>query len=117
MNWKKFIIPPVAIYAVVFLFISALIGAKIDAEATWVWVVTLVIIIIGLYFASNYANSGNWREGILYGIVWLVILIILDLILTLPFTGSDYFRDWRSYLPYVLTLIIPTVLYNKNASV
>jgi hypothetical protein len=34
MNWKNIIIPPVAIYAVIFLFISALVGAKANADAT-----------------------------------------------------------------------------------
>lgn len=33
MQWKKFLIPPVAIYAVIFLLISAFIGATIDQTA------------------------------------------------------------------------------------
>lgn len=113
-DWKKFLIPPVAIYAVIFLFISALVGAKADTHAIWVWPVTLIISIVGLYIATNYVKPSSWKEGLKYGAVWVVILVILDLILTVPFTGSGYFSDWRSYVPYVLTLIIPTVLAKKS---
>ena len=113
VDWKKYVIPPIAIYAAVFLFISALIGAKIDQHAAWVWIVTLAISIVGLYIATGYVKPKNWQEGAKYGVMWLVILFILDLILTLPFTGVGYFSDWRSYLPYVLTLAIPIVLAGR----
>ena len=113
-DWKKFLIPPVAIYAVIFLFISALIGAKIDAHALWVWIVNLGISVVGLYIATNYVKPKTWQDGLKFGAVWVVVLVILDLILTVPFTGAGYFSDWRSYVPYVLTLIIPTVLSKKS---
>lgn len=112
-DWKKLVIPPVAIYAAVFLFISALIGFKIDQTATWVWVVTLVISILGLYIATRSTKPGSWQQGLKYGSVWLVILIILDLVLTVPFTGLSYFSDWRSYLPYLLAIALPTLLPRK----
>lgn len=113
-NWKKFLLPPLALYAVIFLFISALVGAKFDAEATWVWLVSLAITIVGLYIATNYAKPKNSSEALKYSLVWLVILFILDLILTVPFTGIEYFSDWRSYLPYLLTLAIPAVLASQK---
>lgn len=113
-DWKKYLIPPVAIYAVIFLFISALIGAKIDAEAYWVWAVNLGISVIGLYLATNYAKPKNWQEGLKYGLVWTAIFFILDLILTVPFTGKEYFADWRSYVPYLLTIGIPTILASRK---
>src|SRR3990172_3625967 len=108
-DWKKFLIPPVAIYAVIFLFISALVGAKINAEEVWVWIVNLGISIVGLYLATGYVKPKTWQDGLKYGAVWVVILFVLDIILTVPFTGQEYFSDWRSYVPYGLTLIIPTV--------
>lgn len=115
-DWKKYLLPSVAIYAVIFLFISALIGAKIDAEAVWVWPVNLIISVVGLYIATNYVKPKTWQEGLKFGAVWVVILVILDLILTVPFTGSGYFSDWRSYVPYVLTLAVPTFLASQKKS-
>ena len=113
MNWKKLILPPVAIYAVIFLFISALIGTKINQQATWVWIVTLTISIIGLYLATNYAKPKTWQEGLKYGLIWLVIFFILDLVLTIPFTGWGYLSNWKSYISYGLTILIPTLLSKK----
>ena len=110
MNWKKLVIPPVAIYAVIFLFISALIGAKVNAEALWVWIVTLIISIVGLYLAVNFARPSGTKQGLVYGLVWAVILLILDLVLTLPFAGPDYFMDWKSYIPYASSLLMPVLL-------
>ena len=113
LDWKKLFIPPIAIYAVIFLFISALVGAKIDTHAIWIWPITLIISVAGLYIATNYVKPGNWKDGLKYGIVWLVVLFILDLILTVPFAGAGYFSDWRSYVPYVLSILIPTVLAGR----
>lgn len=112
-EWRKYLIPPVAIYAVIFLFISALIGAKVDAEAAWVWVVSLGISVAGLYIATKYVKPVNMQAGLKYGVVWLLVLFILDLVLTLPF-AKDYFSDWRSYIPYVLTLALPAILSKKS---
>ncbi len=110
MNWKKLLLPPVAIYAVIFLFISALIGADMDADASWVWVVNLLITIVGLYLATNYAKPSTRQDGLKYGVAWLVVFVVLDLILTAPFAGWDYFSDWKSYVPYALTLLVPAIL-------
>ncbi len=116
MNWKKVLLPPVAIYAVIFLFISALIGAKVDQTRAWVWVVSLVITIVGLYVGSRYTKPRNALDGLKYGVMWLIILVIFDLILTAPFAGWDYFSDWRSYVPYMLTLLVPSLYPLMNAS-
>ncbi len=113
MNWKKLILAPVAIYAVIFLFISVLVGAKANTEATWVWIITTIITIVGLYLAVNFTNPQNFKEGLIYGLVWVVILVVLDLILTIPFTGAEYFSSWKAYLPYALTLLAPIVLPKK----
>lgn len=108
MTWKNALIPPMAIYAVIFLFISALIGFKIDQTALWVWIVSLGLSIAGLVIATRHVQPASAGEGFRYGLVWLVVFIVLDLILTVPFAGWDYFSDWRSYLPYLLTILIPT---------
>lgn len=110
MDWKKLILPPVAIYAVIFLFISVLIGAKINQEATWVWLVSLAITVVGLYLATNYAKPVSLSQGLIYGLVWLIILFVLDIVLTVPFTGWDYFSTWTTYLPYLLALLMPALL-------
>lgn len=115
MNWKKVLIPPVAIYAVIFLFISALVGAKVNQEGMWVWLVSLIISVVGLYLGTQYAKPHTRKEGLTYGVLWLVIFVALDMILTAPFAGWDYFSNWKSYIPYVLTVIMPTLFLTKKS--
>jgi len=110
MDWKKFIIYPVAIYVVIYLFICVLVGMKVPTNATWVWIVTLLITIIGLYLATRYAKPKNIKEGLYYGLVWLAIFFVLDLILTRPFTGWAYFSSWKTWLVYALALLMPVLL-------
>lgn len=109
LDWKKLILYPLAIYAVIFLFISALIGFKIDQTAGWVTVATLAISIIGLYIASRAAKIDSMKNAVILGLVWVVVMIVLDLILTMPFTGVAYFKAWTTYLAYAITFIMPVI--------
>lgn len=113
MNWKKILIPPAAIYAAIFLFISALIGFKIDQTKLWVEIVSWIILIIGLYLAINYVKPKNWQEGLKYGIFWVFILFVLDLFLTVPFTGWERFANWKTYISYAFTILLPTLWPKK----
>lgn len=113
-DWKKYLIPPVAIYAVIFLFISALIGAKVDAQAAWVYVISLGIEIVGLYIATNYVKPKDMKEALMFGVAWLIVLFVLDLILTVPFTGTEFFSSWHPYFAYALTVVIPIFLASQK---
>jgi len=110
LDWKKLILYPAAIYAVIFLFISALIGFKINASADWVMIVTTIISVIGLYIASRAANIRDFKKALILGLVWVIVMVVLDLVLTMPFTGAAYFSSWKTYFNYGLTFIIPIVM-------
>ncbi len=113
MHWKKLILPPIAIYAVIFLFVTVLIGAHISTEVIWVTIVNFVIMIIGLYLAISYAKPKNLKEGLIYGLIWLAVFFLLDIILTVPFTGWNYFFGWKTWVAYGLTLLMPTLWPKK----
>lgn len=110
LTWQKLILYPAAIYAVVFLFISALIGFKINQTASWVMVATTLISVVGLYIASISAKIETMKTAVILGLVWVVVMVILDLLLTLPFAGWGYFRSWVTYLNYILVFVIPVVV-------
>jgi len=107
LNWKKLFVYPAAIYAVIFLFISALIGFKINQTAGWVTWATLAISIIGLYIAARAAKLKSTKDTLILGITWVAVMIVLDLVLTMPFTGAVYFKTWNTYLAYAVTLLVP----------
>lgn len=107
MNWKNLLLPPIVIYVVIFMFISILIGFKIDQTAMWVWIVNLIITIVGLWIATSKIKPATMQEGLILGIGWVIVFVILDFVLTARFTGMAYFSDWKSYVPYLVTLLIP----------
>lgn len=110
LTWQKLVLYPVAIYAAIFLFISALIGFKIDQTAGWVTWATMAISIIGLYIASRAANVKDTKKALILGLIWVIVMVVLDLILTLPFTGAVFFKTWTTYLAYAITFIMPVVI-------
>lgn len=110
LTWQKLILYPAAIWAVIYLFICALVGFKMDTSASWVWIVTIIISIIGLYIASRAANIKELKKALILGLVWVIVMVILDLILTLPFTGATYFSSWKTYLAYGIAFLMPTIV-------
>ncbi|MDD5702068.1 MAG: hypothetical protein PHU23_08435 [Dehalococcoidales bacterium] len=107
MNWKTLFIPPIAIYGTVSVWIVILGIFHVDGNSLWVWAIGLIITGIGLYLAAKYIHPKSLKQGFLISLVWLVIFVVLDIILASAFTGLEYFSDWKTYLPYALTLIIP----------
>ena len=115
LDWKKLILYPAAIWAVIYLFICALIGFKIDTSASWVWYASVAISIIGLYIAIRAANIKDIKKAMILGLVWVVVMFILDLVLPRPFTGWGYFMTWNIYVSYAITFLMPIVLsFRKN---
>lgn len=110
LTWQKLVLYPAAVWAVIYLFICALIGFKIATDASWVWIATLVISIAGLYIASRAANIKDLKKALTMGLVWIAVMIILDLILTRPFAGWEYFSSWKTYLAYALTFLVPVLV-------
>jgi hypothetical protein len=109
MNWKTLFITPIAIYGVISILIVVLGILNIDRDSSWVWITGLIITAIGLYLATRYIHPRNLRQGSLISLGWLAIFIVLDIILAVAFADLEYFFDWKTYLPYVLTLLIPMV--------
>jgi hypothetical protein len=113
LDWKKLILYPLAIYAVIFLFVSVFVGLKINTHATWMTVATLAISIIGLYIASRAAEVDSIKNVLILCLVWVLVMVILDMILTVPFTGAVYFKTWTTYLSYAITFVMPLIFAKK----
>ena len=110
LNWKKLVLYPAAIWAIIYLFICLLIGFKLNASANWVMIVTTLISVAGLYFFASAAEIKDWRKAIILAVIWVLVMLVLDLLLTRPFTGWAYFHSWKTYFSYGLTLVIPILV-------
>jgi len=114
LNWKKLILYPAAVWAVIYLFICAIIGFKLNVHALWVEIIAWVISIVGLYIAAKAAKISAYKNVATLAIVWLAVMFVLDLILTLPFTGAIYFKTWTTYISYAIILIMPLVFAKEK---
>ena len=107
MNWKTLFVTPIAIYGAVSIWIVVLGSMHIDRNSSWVWAIGLIITTVGLYLAAKFVRPESLRQGFLISLGWLGIFVVLDIILAVAFAGLEYFFDWKTYLPYALTLLIP----------
>lgn len=113
LDWKKLLGYPAVIYAVMFLLVSAMIALKLDTGSTVAWLVTVAANLGILYYLATKLGVGV-KEALVYGLVWAVVLVVLDYIFTRPFTGAEYYSDWRVYLTYVYTVLVPPVVAMLN---
>jgi peptidoglycan/LPS O-acetylase OafA/YrhL len=114
MNWKALVIAPIAIYGTVSLLIVVLDSLHMDRDTYWVWAAGLLITSAGLYIAAKCIHPESWRQGILISLGWLAIFVVLDIILAFAFTALESFFDWKTYLPYALTMLIPLFCWKSR---
>jgi hypothetical protein len=114
MNWKTFLLTPIAIYGTVSILIVVSDSLHIDRNSYWVWAFGLIITTTGLYIATKCIHPESWRQGFLIVLGWLAFFVVLDIILAVAFATPEYFSDWKTYIPYALTLLIPLFFWKSR---
>ena len=107
MNIKKAIQFGLLIWATMFILASLLVGfnANVWAQNIVMWLVIIAI----AWYAANKIKVKSLTSGLQYGAAFAVVGIILDLIITVRFTGTALFSSASYWLGYTLTLL--TVLF------
>ena len=108
LTWQKLVLYPLAIWVVIYLFICAFIGFKISTTADWVMMAITLINVVGLFIASKSAKLDSYKNVIILAIVWVLVMLILDLVLTVPFV-SGYLTNWKTFFSYGLVLVLPLI--------
>jgi phosphatidylserine synthase len=108
---KTHLFYPIIIYALISIEVAAIVVTGNESDQLWVWAATTTLLTaLLIVFSAKYAKPCGVKAGAKLGLVWAVILILLDLlIVAVPFTGLVYFADWRMWTPYLLGIIIPLV--------
>lgn len=106
MNWKTIFVTPITIYGAVSIWIVVSGSIQIDRDSAWVWSIGLIVTTIGLYLTAKIIRPQCLRKGFLICLGWLGIFVVLDIILAVAFASLEYFFDWKTYVPYILTLLI-----------
>jgi len=94
------------IWAVAFIVVCVFIGFKVSSEIIVQGTTTLAVIITTFLFAKS-LNLSSRKEMLKYGICWVLIGLLLDVIVTARFTGWEFFYSWNIWVSYSLILIVP----------
>lgn len=112
MNLKKAIGFGILIWVLMFVIVSIFIAFKIE-NFVLVQIITAIIAgIISLILAGK-ARPGKIGLALGYGLIWVVIGVILDAIVTKRFNGA-IFSSWSLWLGYALVLLAPTLKVKKE---
>ena len=102
---------PIVIYTIISIEIAALVIAGVESDQLSIWASTSLFLLILIAVFAKRSKPQNITQGAKMGFVWATLFITLDVfIVAVPFTGVSYFLDWRSWIPYVMAIIVPAII-------
>ena len=111
MNWKKAISFGIAIWILIFVVVCILVGFKIYGSR----VINIIVALIGGTLSFIFAGKlkiKNIGLALSYGIIWLIIGFLLDLIISARF-NPHIFSSRALWLGYALILLAPLLTVKK----
>ncbi|MFA6422642.1 MAG: hypothetical protein WCV92_04550 [Candidatus Buchananbacteria bacterium] len=112
MNWKKAIGFGILIWLIMFALVSATLGWY---DQLWFRIVLAIIAGIISLILAGYIKPSSYARALTYGVVFVVIGVILDLLVTRRFNAA-IFSDWVLWLSYVLVLVAPMLRVQKKST-
>tara|TARA_B100000315_G_C14319694_1_gene470207 strand:+ start:80 stop:418 length:339 start_codon:yes stop_codon:yes gene_type:complete len=112
MNYKKLFGLGALIWISAYITASLFVAYK-AVDALPAKIIIPIVIGIVAYFAGKNLKLKSIKKILPYSIGWLVIGLILDVIMTVPFTGWAIFAQWNLWVGYALILSIPLLTAKK----
>ena len=113
LDLKKTVGYGVALWALIFVIVSAFVGFKMyDVPG-----IELVVALIGgviAYVLAGYAKPKNTVQAIAFGASWVLVGIILDALVTMKFNPL-IFQSIYLWLGYALVILAPALRVKKQA--
>ena len=79
-------------------------------------IIMLIAGAIVAYIAGRNLNSVSVGGILKYSIGWVIIAFILDVLLTVPYSGWALYSEWSVWVGYALVLVAPTLAVKKSAA-
>ena len=118
INWKKAVGFGALVWAVMFVVISILVGYGVTTSGgpmpLTLSITLTVLSLILVYFAARYIAPANSKIAMQYGLVFAVVGIILDLIISRMFV-PDIFSSVIYWIGYVLIVFTPMLVVKKHS--
>lgn len=113
-SWFKAIGFGILIWAIMFLLAAILVAAGITIGIGWSLALALAIGVVAYSFALS-ADSAGLGQAFGYGLLWAIIGIALDLIITRQFQ-DNLFSMWTYWVGYALVFFAPWFEYELQGS-
>ncbi len=96
----------IVIYAIMFLSWSAFVLYGFS-EGMLPRLAGLLVLIVMATIAGYSLRKYNWRDILPYSIFWLAEVILLDIVMSVPYTGWALFSDANIWVGYALVVLVP----------
>ncbi|MDD4990419.1 MAG: hypothetical protein PHW31_03875 [Candidatus Pacebacteria bacterium] len=114
MNFLKLIGYGILIWVVAFVIVSIFIGFKVSSDNMWVKIITTLAVFIAAILLAKNLKESSQSKMFLYGILWAVIALILDAVITARFTDWEVFGQWNITLGYLLIILASLLAIKKG---
>lgn len=96
----------IVMYAIMFLLWSGFVLYGF-VEGLLPRIVGLSVLIALALLAGRSLRFHLWRDILPYSIAWTIVVVVLDVVFTVPFTGWALFSDWNIWVGYAMILFVP----------
>jgi hypothetical protein len=106
MKYKKIVGLGALIWGIAFIT-AAIFVAFSAIDTILAKIVVPFAVGVAAFFGGKMIDVELPKDILKYSIVWVVIGLLLDLVVTVPFTGWGIFAQWNVWLGYALILFAP----------
>ena len=106
MNYMKLVGFGALIWVVAYIIATAFVAYGMS-EGLLVHGVIIVGVALAAFFAGRKVGASSAGEMLKYSFGWVVIGLVLDAALTVPFTGWDIYMSWGVWVGYLVVLLVP----------
>lgn len=112
MDYTKLIGYGIVIWVAAYLVATAFVGYG-AGDLTLASVTTTIVVAVVTYALARRLHERSLGILLLYAAGWVVIGLLLDLLLTISFTGWEFFRGWGVWTGYAV-LVIATLIAQEG---
>lgn len=69
--------------------------------------VTTLVVIVAVFLLARNLYLGSRKELFLHGLTWMVMVLVLDVLITVRFTGWQFLASWLTVVAYLLIVLVP----------
>jgi hypothetical protein len=95
----------IVIYAIMYLSLQIFAVHGVGGLSSHI--LAIIILLVVTTIAGRSLKFRSWSDIAPYSFFWMLEVIAIDALITLPYSGSIMYSDWRIWVGYVLVAVFP----------